>query len=379
MTKKSKKLISVLLTLALIFSTFSTALAEDSTDKSGTIDGNSTVTNPVFSFYVPTTADFAFNPFEVGDTGSQITSADIFVINKSSIPIQVSFDYSLTAKSGVVVKDTAADVVTTGADKEMYIAAVPAKVAAVNTTGSALTTTGSAITWSSEDAVIGEAGSGTDANLTYVLDEATFTDANSNGIAEASEFTSVDPNKSAAVFRFKGTINPDADWKAADATMSVVYAIKGVTTTAYGTFNELEDTQNVKSITDYAAPEPTIAPEPTTPPEPTTAPVPDVAPDVSTKSASVTSGSTSAAYPISLGSGTLAATGISKVTYEYSTTQLYDLTAVEFTVSSDGKTLTLNKAATYMNNLLVTKGTHKLRVQFNDTPKTTVNITLTVN
>ncbi len=358
MTKRAKKLVSVLLTLALILGTSSTAFADDTSDKEGTINGDSTVTNPVFNFNVPTTTDFAFNPFEVGDDGSQISSADIFVINKSSIPVQVSFTYSLTAKAGVVVETSAEDVALTGDDKEMYMVAVPAKVAAVDTDGSALTTTGGDITWSSEEAVIGLEEEETHANLTYVLDKANFTDADDDGIADADEFDSVDPNKSAAVFRFKGTINPEAEWQAEDATVKVVYKVKGVTTTAYSTFEELEDTQNVKSVTGAAAP------------------VESVAPSMVDTTKTIGKSLTSVNYAVNLGSGAAAATAVTNVEAEYQGSY-YALTDAEWDFS--GTTLTLNKTGTIMAPIFITAKTYTFRVTFNDSPTpTTKTFTLVV-
>ncbi len=356
MKKNQKKLLSALLTLALVIGTCTTAFAAND-PTSGTIEGDSTVTNPVFKFLVPTEVDFAFNPFEIGDVGSQITSGDLYVINKSSIPVQVSFDYKLTAASGVIVESSASDVTTTTEDKEMFMTAVPAATVSAATSGSALATTGSAITWSTSAAVLSTTG--TDANITYQLDKANFTDADSDGIDDEDEFTSVDASKSVAAFRFKGALNPNAAWAASDATIEVAYTIKGVTTTAYGNF-VADGGQNVEKVTSSVV-----------------TPAVDLAPSFTVSSATVANTAIAANYTVDLGTGTKKATGITSVALVTTGTN-YNLTATtDYALS--GTTFTLKKGGTFTTNVFNTKGTYTFRVVFNDTPATTKDITLTIN
>lgn len=346
MKRKTKRLLSVLLTLALVLSFSSSALAEDSSTREGSINGDSTVTNPVFKFEVPSKVDFAFNAFEVGDAGSQITSADLFLANRSSIPVEVSFDYSVTVATGVAITADEASVDMEGANKEMYMTAVPAKDVAVNVSGTALTTTGAAITWSTSGAAISNTAN--KANITYVLAAATYTDANSDGMPQVEEFTSVDTAKSVAAFRFKGTINPDVEWEAGDATASIVYDIKGVTTTAYSGFTELTDMQNVKALSSFSSSAPA-----------------NVAPTMADTSKTIAKTASNVTYNVNLGSGADAATSVTKVEMEYNGSW-YALSDPEFDFS--GTSLTLNKAGTYMTAAFGASKTYNLRATFNNTP-----------
>lgn len=110
----------------------------------GTIDADMSTKSPILRVAVPTKMAVSVNEFEMGDTGSQITSGEFTMKNMSEIPVNVKVTSQATvgADTTLVSSKQAAKDSTDTAKPAMWLAAVAA-VAENSTTNELEYTTGS--------------------------------------------------------------------------------------------------------------------------------------------------------------------------------------------------------------------------------------------
>lgn len=125
-------LLSVMVCSAMIGSTVFAATTSDLSGSSNgsSIDGDSTLVEPIYKITVPTALTFGVDAFEQNGR-SQIYSVDYPIINKSNVNVKVDVKLEVAPKSGVTInfKDSADDVGNTGTDKDVWFAAaVPTEV-----------------------------------------------------------------------------------------------------------------------------------------------------------------------------------------------------------------------------------------------------------
>lgn len=122
--RKSKKALSVMAVSAILTaqSVMSVAAA------GGAIDAEMSTKSPVLRVDVPTKMAVSVNEFEMGDAGSQVTSAAFTMKNLSEIPVTVKVTSKATVGADIVMaadKETAKDSTDT-AKPVMWLAAVAA-------------------------------------------------------------------------------------------------------------------------------------------------------------------------------------------------------------------------------------------------------------
>ena len=255
---KLKRIVASCLACAMAFSTASTVFAADTNDLGdGTlIDQPSTVTTPVIAVALPTTADIAVNVFSAGDsTNSQIYSATQTIVNKSSIPVQVSVKAAIAPKNGVTVNVLEkASLVdnddTTDKTKNVYVEAVALTGTWTPDAGDATDVTFAA-TASGNTGYVGYTANGADTVcinvvkgktasadaaalsdstvLTFALDQATDADNGDPFVADGLAAN----NKGVAAYRLMGSANTYADWDPGDFNLKVVYNVTGLPGTMY--------------------------------------------------------------------------------------------------------------------------------------------------
>lgn len=246
-------------------SSFDGELGADDLAAGAEITGNSGIENPVYKIVVPTTLDFAIDPFEQKNQ-SQVYSKDFFMVNKSNVPVQLDCAVILTAGTDVVIKDKAADVKETNTDKLIYMEAeIPGAVTETTATAAAfetplkkvgsvyydatkvpsadastatdademLDTTDAAGTYTSNKKV----GLGTtEKKLSFALEKADYQEyyTENDQSATAKQFKEVaGSQKGSAAFRFSGKVNTKATWAANAVTAKVKYTFNGLTKTNY--------------------------------------------------------------------------------------------------------------------------------------------------
>jgi hypothetical protein len=213
-----------------------TIIIEDPQSPTGTIPGNSTVTDVALNVLLPTNLNFAINPFNVGNTG-QITSAGYRIINRTvAVPVKVEFEIeailhttvgqlraNTTVEDGVFDPNDSA--LNANANKLLYFAALSAitdgtTAPAHNGTGGTFaypfTGTTNTITDNNLAAPFAhEAGPADEhlANIGFVLAGA------------ASETALATGTTGIAAFRFVGVLNTYAPWVANDVSVSGAYTI----------------------------------------------------------------------------------------------------------------------------------------------------------
>lgn len=226
------------------------------------ITGDSGVENPTYKIVVPTQLDFAVDPFQQKGQ-SQIYSKDFYMVNKSNVPVQLDCAVTLTAGTGVVLKNTAAEVTENNSDKLIYMEAeIPGAV--TESTGSAGAFTTPLVTdgtdyWDAANApssgtnAANEMVDTTDAagtyttskkiglgtaekTLSFALKEADYQEyfTAENKSTSAKQFKQVAASQAGSTaFRFSGKVNTKATWAASAVTAKVKYTFNGLTPTNY--------------------------------------------------------------------------------------------------------------------------------------------------
>jgi hypothetical protein len=368
------------------------------------------------------------------DGGSIIPHAVGIFVNRSAVPIKASAKFTLVddAEEGVVLLESDADV-NEGTDKNMYLSFVPAsaktsitqslipaitepvylmdgqdpavfteeQLIAAGVAAQDMLTTPEAVTADfgqyvetgeeegeyyqvevpvhgdipatvqttvTEYAALGVeaaasvmADAENGASLAYVMGKADYyVVKDSDGFSLKLDDAARNDNFDTASFIISGLINKNADWSGYDEnteiTLSAVYTFNTITDTAYAEAiaGKIEGTYNSIAVD--------IAPE-----EPE-----DEEPSITQTTYTYTPGSP-LVVDVSLGTGDLAATGISKITYLNSQSATTTLAANNYTFA-DSKITFLASYTTSMNSAGVT--TRDFTIEFDDTAKTTVTITV---
>lgn len=243
--------------------TFNGELGESNLGDTGvTVEGDSGVENPTYKIVVPTTLNFAVDPFEQKGQ-SQIYSKDFYMVNKSNVPVQLDCAVTLEAATGVTIKDKAEDVTETNNDKLLYMEAeIPSDVTETNadpaaynpalvTDGTDAYETGKApasATTAVEDMVDTTDAKGTyssskkiglgttEKKLSFALEKATYKDyfTADDKSTTAKQYQAVAASEAgSAAFRFSGKVNTKATWSASAVTAKVKYTFNGLTGTNY--------------------------------------------------------------------------------------------------------------------------------------------------
>ena len=333
-----RKLVSAMLSAMLVLSMGTTAFAATvgGVDAGGTVNATTELKSPIYKVSVPTAMKFYIDPFEQL-AADQITSDDFAIINKSNVALAI--DATLTVEGGTGVQFVAEDKVTeTDTTKLAYIAAeiassvtetAAAAAAYVDVTdwttaktlytaddstgyyvtsssGSAtneinapaemIDTTAVSGTYTAAKKVAVDPTSGT--KLSFVLNKAVYTPYYTNYTdteAAGSLFKNVATGQAgSAAFRFAGTVNTLAAWAPGDLTATVAYTFNGLT----------DENYTAKADKVVAGTHAYI--------------VNEAAPSIATKTYPLTRGQNTE-ITVDLGLGTLAATGISSITYLNST------------------------------------------------------------
>lgn len=246
----------------------STALAKDLGEAEmggSTITGDSGVENPTYKIVVPTSLDFAVDPFQQKGQ-SQIYSKDFYMVNKSNVPVQLDCGVTLTAGTGVILKNSAEEVTETNSDKLIYMEAeIPGAVTESTGSAAAFTTplkTDGTKFW--EASVAPTTASADADNMVDTTDAiGTYTTSKKIGLGAAEKtlsfalkeadyqeyYTAEDMSTSAkqfkqvaasqagsTAFRFSGKVNTKATWAASAVTATVKYTFNGLTP---GNYNDL--------------------------------------------------------------------------------------------------------------------------------------------
>lgn len=269
-------------------------LTESSAANDMKISGDSTVKSPIYKVVVPTDVAFGIDAFEQsGQTNSQISSADMYIYNKSNVAVRVQADIKLTPKDNTVTLVDAANKVTeTDTAKKLYIGAeVPKTVGltlgtaadatgtdatavasytkhsdgklylttgltsdetgtggAFNGEGAAAATdiqsqaiTGSSITYAAGTAAdpqyIVTLGA-TETSLAFALNKADYYkvyNKSSDSIGEDKFYKAADAADGATAFRLTGTVNSRAAWAANDVKAEITYSFLGIRNANYAT------------------------------------------------------------------------------------------------------------------------------------------------
>lgn len=225
------------------------------------ITGDSGVENPTYKIVVPTTLDFAVDPFQQKGQ-SQIYSKDFYMVNKSNVPVQLDCAVTLTAGTDVVLKNTEAEVTETNSDKLIYMEAeIPGAVTETTKAAAAFSTalkkdgndyyeaTNAPSSATDADEMIDttdakgtyttskKVGLGTtEKKLSFALKEATYQEyyTADDQSASAKQFKQVaDTQAGSAAFRFGGKVNTKATWAENAVTAKVKYTFNGLTPTNY--------------------------------------------------------------------------------------------------------------------------------------------------
>lgn len=291
-----KKMLSALLSVMTCTALFgTTVLASSGGNLTGrgdsTVDGDSTIVNPIYSVVVPTTLVFGLDAFEQNGNGnSQIYSVDFPIVNKSNVNVKVNVSLKVedtSTAADIVFKDSAADVSHTGSARDVWFAAavptaitetpgtpapvvvgsdnlykvtspldstgiyvVAATSAAAQTLATAIdgtkyaSPTATAVTQAPIDVTGTYTTAGTDyaaitlnstvSPLTFALKKATYLEYYDTASTKKKLFDTMDGTKAgSATYRFVGAINDAADWLANDIKATAVYNFNGLSEANY--------------------------------------------------------------------------------------------------------------------------------------------------
>lgn len=381
----TKILLATTLCIAMVGSTCFAAGGEiKNPSLGGSIEGESGVVNPIYRVVIPTALTYAIDAFEQQGQ-SQIYSGDFSIINKSNLPVKVDVKVKATPKTDVTLVASAAEVSETDTTKNLYFAAeFPSAVVetaaaaaeyetpdgvqlggmvgdgtkyykdaatetAVGASGGTsqktmVDTTAVAGTYT-KSAVTGLAT--TDTTLTFALAGAEYISYYDDATTLLPAFKQVAASEAGTTaFRFTGTVNSKAAWADADLKAAAVYNFIGLTPANYTALKAKEVAIDDSTKAHGYVKE-------------------DNAPTIANTVASVAVGS-NATWSVDLGAGTLAAAGISKITFvKGSSTSNLGSTYYTFT----NGTLTI---------LPIISDTYTaFKVYFDDDAGTTMDITVT--
>lgn len=199
----------------------------------GVIDGESTVKNAIINVVLPLDIDFAINPLQIGDvtTGSQVTTVDYRIVNKSNAPVLVNFDLEATLGTGVNFVDNKSSLtpdLLVGATKDAYFAVLGASAVAVaENDGLTFADPSGGATFSYDPTLAG----------TLVPFDATDAEANLKILLGAATGEPVDTlataNAGVSSFQFYAELNTYAGWVANDIKIEGSYNLQGIKASDY--------------------------------------------------------------------------------------------------------------------------------------------------
>lgn len=277
--KLLKVLVATMLMVSMLGTTCMAAPSDgtlDSETGGTTVEGESTVKNPTYKIVIPTSLDFALDPFKQGGQ-SQIYSDDFYMINKSNVAVRLDMSMEVIAATGVTMKADETDVTETNTDKLIYMAVqVPAAVtetaaaaadfttitskydgvyyslsAGTSVTGPVAGTTGAleeadkividttkaAGSSYADNSSVKVALDATAATAcTFALQEADYQEyyTDAAGTTKAEEFKNVAATTDGSTaFRFYGKLNSKAAWAANDVKVTATYTFIGLTPEVY--------------------------------------------------------------------------------------------------------------------------------------------------
>jgi len=243
MKKSFSKALALTLTGVMLSST--SVWAAPVVTTTGTVDGVSTIMNPIYLVDVPTDADFTINPLKIGLSGTDITtqvySDPLLVVNKSNVPVEMNVKVETvlggTVKPTVSLEDAvlAASADITVATKLVSLYVAPATKTKLTAAGDVLdTTTPTDNTFAMPTKYIGIGGtSATGATFTAVLNAS---DNYGDTLTDVWEAPGTLANSDTAVaFAIKGSVNKNATWDVADVKLKVTWKFAGVDADSYET------------------------------------------------------------------------------------------------------------------------------------------------
>ncbi len=294
-----KRIVTAMLAAMMVLSVGTTALAAVdgvTSGASGNVTVGTEVKPPIYKVSVPTTLKFYIDPFEQLGNGSSITSDDFAFINKSNVAVALDVTLNATKGDDVTFATTEAGVTETNTNKIAFLQAqIPSAVSETSATGTTfvksddfttsvallkgtvgsdtvyyintsdpdtsadgtdgdgnntndyevadegavttdmIDTTAAAGNYATSEKVAIDTTNGT--KLKFVLDEAdyiTYYNNYDDTQAAGTAFKNVAASQNgSAVFRFSGKVNTLADWQTADIGTTVTYAFNGLTDENY--------------------------------------------------------------------------------------------------------------------------------------------------
>lgn len=208
------------------------------TNHGGSIGGTNEVENVVLNVILPTSLDFALDPYELNKENTQIKSTDYAIINKSSVAVQVEFELSAALNEGVELVDDVTELSkddTEMKDKKLYFAAVGAKSVG-DTAPTFANTQGSYVyDYSVAGTVAPFNAAENKTSISFALGKAT--------IAEPSALAT--DNKGIASFTFIGDLNTYASWALNDIEIEGAYTLIPLRAGTYGVYTATETSRIV--------------------------------------------------------------------------------------------------------------------------------------
>lgn len=254
-----KKYLAALLAASMILSNAAVSFAAvtpieawGETDATGKND----VVDPIISYQIPTTLEFSLDAFAMSDnTGSQVYSPAIEIINKSQVAIKVDVKADLTLEEGVTAKTAVGEVKVDDpsyTEKDLYMELVAQKITSATMTGTPdfeVTVTPEKIKYNqtavpeellgantAAKAVLASASADKEYEkptlMTLALAAAPYTTGETPAL-DNSKYA----KESVGALRFAGTINPNTTWAdkntTADVTVNAVFDVRGMTSSVY--------------------------------------------------------------------------------------------------------------------------------------------------
>lgn len=235
----SKKLLALTMGITML-STCVVANAEITSQggESAGLETDTSVSNPVYSLTVPTTASVAIDPMQMTKSGESIVSGDFAIINGSEVPVVVTCTAYLSTVASEVTVVNKADV-PDGSDiadtsKKAYIGlAVPKDITATDDDTDGVMDKVEGTYTDKVDVQIPATAKTKDdgTQIQFILNKATFDTSQTPHKIQSSDKTAC------AAFKLSGLVNPNAAWTASDIKVTTVYKMQGVTGAYYTTNN----------------------------------------------------------------------------------------------------------------------------------------------
>jgi len=218
------------------------------TPGSGTIGGSNTVDDVVLNVVLPTSLNFALNPLELGTNtaGSQVTTTNYIIVNKTGAPVDVSFAIEAVGKTGVVFAADTSNLAkddTAVTDKEIYFAALSAATVTPGTLDFATAVDYPAVAASNAAFTYNFTPAAGADRLALLVPDLTDDFKAAGGIKFALGAATGDPldtlaasNAGVASFQFYGELNTYADWEADDIAITGRYTLTATRTTTYANY-----------------------------------------------------------------------------------------------------------------------------------------------